>query len=575
MRREIFITLCSVLSAVFLTSYLFIFFLFRSVLFQEIRQQQINLQKYNETIFTSYIDSFSMVPFQLVNDEEIGELANTNNSSYLDMFRARELLRKKFNNYLNQQLFTSNLDCRILFYLNDTLPMDSYCDAYTLSEHVALRTCQVYSSRLVKDQEWYKRTGKITWSPYFFINKDTDELCYSKYVYNYAINSSSEGIGTVVIAIPENAFLEKISAGSITPNSRFFLSNEYQELLYASSEVSDSLFLSALSKSSGQILRDSTSHERYLVSTSSMNQDLFLTFLTPLSDIEQIVITAPDEGLKGAKIHLKMASVGATMNIIMASVTARGRTVIENAAKEPEIIDLATFLNNMGAKIRGAGTDTIRIDGVDRLEAKVPHTIIPDRIEAGTYISMAACIGNGIRIHNIIAEHLDAFLAKVEEMGVVIDTDEDSLFVYPAGDLRMVQVKTGTYPGFATDLQQPITPLLLTAKTGEGVIIDPIYKVITGDEKALTAAPGVGKKLAQRILLELKDKIAKETQEIGLPASAGGAALGSGSKAAEAAAALAVLGYTQQDISAALKGVDVETLPLEEIVRQSLKKMVK
>lgn len=292
MRRKIFITLCSVLSAVFLTSYLFIFFLFRSVLFQEIRQQQINLQKYNETIFTSYIDSFSMVPFQLVNDEEIGELANTNNSSYLDMFRARELLRKKFNNYLNQQLFTSNLDCRILFYLNDTLPMDSYCDAYTLSEHVALRTCQVYSSRLVKDQEWYKRTGKITWSPYFFINKDTDELCYSKYVYNYAINSSSEGIGTVVIAILENAFLEKISAGSITPNSRFFLSNEYQELLYASSEVSDSLFLSALSKSSGQILRDSTSHERYLVSTSSMNQDLFLTFLTPLSDIEQIVITA-------------------------------------------------------------------------------------------------------------------------------------------------------------------------------------------------------------------------------------------------------------------------------------------
>lgn len=292
MRRKIFITLCSVLSAVFLTSYLFIFFLFRSVLFQEIRQQQSNLQKYNETIFTSYIDSFSMVPFQLVNDEEIGELANTNNSSYLDMFRARELLRKKFNNYLNQQLFTSNLDCRILFYLNDTLPMDSYCDAYTLSEHVALRTCQVYSSRLVKDQEWYKRTGKITWSPYFFINKDTDELCYSKYVYNYAINSSSEGIGTVVIAIPENAFLEKISAGSITPNSRFFLSNEYQELLYASSEVSDSLFLNALSKSSGQILRDSTSHERYLVSTSSVNQDLFLTFLTPLSDIEQIVITA-------------------------------------------------------------------------------------------------------------------------------------------------------------------------------------------------------------------------------------------------------------------------------------------
>ena len=137
MRRKIFITLCSVLSAVFLISYLLIFFLFRSVLFQEIRQQQVNLQKYNETIFTSYIDSFSMVPFQLVNDEEIGELANTDSDSYLDMFRARELLRKKFNKYLNQQLFSSNLDCRILFYLNDNIPLASYCDAYTLSEHVA------------------------------------------------------------------------------------------------------------------------------------------------------------------------------------------------------------------------------------------------------------------------------------------------------------------------------------------------------------------------------------------------------------------------------------------------------
>lgn len=190
---------------------------------------------------------------------------------------------------------------------------------------------------------------------------------------------------------------------------------------------------------------------------------------------DQIIITAPEEGLKGAKIHLKMPSVGATMNIIMASVTAKGQTIIENAAKEPEIIDLATFLNNMGATIRGAGTDSIRIEGVDQLKAQIPHTIIPDRIEAGTYVSLAACIGNGIRIHNIIEEHLDSYLAKVEEMGVVIDADEDSLFVYPAGELKMVQVKTDVYPGFATDLQQPITPLLLTAKTGEGVVIDNIY----------------------------------------------------------------------------------------------------
>ncbi|WP_270262355.1 UDP-N-acetylglucosamine 1-carboxyvinyltransferase [Lactobacillus panisapium] len=190
---------------------------------------------------------------------------------------------------------------------------------------------------------------------------------------------------------------------------------------------------------------------------------------------DQITITAPATGLKGATIHLEMPSVGATMNIIMASVTAQGQTVIENAAKEPEIIDLATFLNNMGATIRGAGTDSIKIEGVEKLEARAPHTIIPDRIEAGTYISLAGCIGNGICIHNIIEEHLDSYLAKVEEMGVVIDADEDSLYVYPAGDLKMTQIKTGAYPGFATDLQQPVTPLLLTAKTGEGVIIDRIY----------------------------------------------------------------------------------------------------
>ena len=196
---------------------------------------------------------------------------------------------------------------------------------------------------------------------------------------------------------------------------------------------------------------------------------------TVKNENDQVIITAPEQGLQGANIHLAMPSVGATMNIIMAAVTAKGQTVIDNVAKEPEIIDLATFLNNMGAVIRGAGTETIRIEGVDHLEAQVPHTIIPDRIEAGTYISLAACIGEGIKIHNIIEEHLDSFLAKVEEMGVVTEVQEDSLYVYPAGELKMIQVRTDPYPGFATDLQQPITPLLLTAKKGEGVIIDNIY----------------------------------------------------------------------------------------------------
>ncbi|MFD1430996.1 MULTISPECIES: UDP-N-acetylglucosamine 1-carboxyvinyltransferase [Lacticaseibacillus] len=187
-----------------------------------------------------------------------------------------------------------------------------------------------------------------------------------------------------------------------------------------------------------------------------------------------IKIVAPKEGLHGARIFLDMVSVGATINVILAAVTATGRTVIENAAKEPEIIDLATYLNNMGAQVRGAGTDVIRIEGVPELAAHNAHTIIPDRIEAGTYLAMAAAIGDGVQVKNIISEHLDAFLAKLEEMGVVMDVGEDSIFVYPAGDLKMVQIKTMPYPGFATDLQQPITPLLLKAE-GEGIIVDTIY----------------------------------------------------------------------------------------------------
>ncbi|WP_125706622.1 UDP-N-acetylglucosamine 1-carboxyvinyltransferase [Lacticaseibacillus daqingensis] len=187
-----------------------------------------------------------------------------------------------------------------------------------------------------------------------------------------------------------------------------------------------------------------------------------------------IAIRAPKEGLHGARIFLDMVSVGATINLILAAVTAHGRTVIENAAKEPEIIDLATYLNNMGAQVRGAGTDVIRIEGVAELAAHNAHTIIPDRIEAGTYLAMAAAMGDGVKVQNIISEHLDAFLAKLEEMGVTMDVGEDSIFVYPSGDLRMVQIKTMPYPGFATDLQQPITPLLLKAQ-GEGIIVDTIY----------------------------------------------------------------------------------------------------
>lgn len=180
------------------------------------------------------------------------------------------------------------------------------------------------------------------------------------------------------------------------------------------------------------------------------------------------------ERLHGASIYMDTVSVGATINTMLAAVKAKGRTVIENAAREPEIIDVATLLNNMGAHIRGAGTDIIVIEGVDQLHG-TRHQVIPDRIEAGTYISMAAAIGEGVQINNVLYEHLEGFIAKLEEMGVRMTVSEDSVYVEKQHNLKAINIKTAPYPGFATDLQQPITPLLLTAK-GRGLIIDTIYE---------------------------------------------------------------------------------------------------
>ena len=178
--------------------------------------------------------------------------------------------------------------------------------------------------------------------------------------------------------------------------------------------------------------------------------------------------------LHGANIYMDTVSVGATINTILAAVKAEGRTVIENAAREPEIIDVVTLLNNMGAHIRGAGTDIIIIDGVPQLHG-TRHQVIPDRIEAGTYIALAAAIGEGIQINNVLYEHLESYIAKLEEMGVRMTISEDSIFVEKQTGLKAIQIKTSPYPGFATDLQQPITPLLLTA-VGRGRIVDTIYE---------------------------------------------------------------------------------------------------
>ncbi|SJZ43782.1 UDP-N-acetylglucosamine 1-carboxyvinyltransferase [Pilibacter termitis] len=181
-------------------------------------------------------------------------------------------------------------------------------------------------------------------------------------------------------------------------------------------------------------------------------------------------------GLVGTHIFMDNVSVGATINIMLAAVRAKGRTIIENAAREPEIIDVATLLNNMGAKVRGAGTDEIRITGVETLHG-TRHSVVPDRIEAGTYLALAAAQGtkNGITVNNVLYEHLESYIAKLEEMGVEMVIREDSITVKPAEKLKMIKVKTYPYPGFPTDLQQPITPLLLKAE-GLGEVMDTIYE---------------------------------------------------------------------------------------------------
>lgn len=179
------------------------------------------------------------------------------------------------------------------------------------------------------------------------------------------------------------------------------------------------------------------------------------------------------EKLEGAKIFLDIASVGATMNIMLAAVLAEGKTVIENAAKEPEIIDLATFLNKMGASVKGAGTSVISIEGVEKLNGST-HEIIPDRIEAGTYIIMAAAMGEEVRIENIIPLHLEALTSKLEEMGVNIETGTDYVIVRSNGQLKAIDIQTLPYPGFATDLQQPLTTLMTQAE-GQSIVRETIY----------------------------------------------------------------------------------------------------
>ena len=186
-----------------------------------------------------------------------------------------------------------------------------------------------------------------------------------------------------------------------------------------------------------------------------------------------ICAKASGDRMKGANIYLDVVSVGATMNIMMAAALADGTTVIENAAKEPHIVDLANFLNSMGANIKGAGTDTIRIFGVDKLHGGT-YAIIPDQIEAGTYMAAVAACGGQVLVRGIIPKHMDCITAKLQEMGVQVEEQDDTLLVRRSGKLRRTNVKTLPYPGFPTDMQPQITVALCLAE-GTSMVTEGVW----------------------------------------------------------------------------------------------------
>ena len=183
--------------------------------------------------------------------------------------------------------------------------------------------------------------------------------------------------------------------------------------------------------------------------------------------------TAKGGRLKGATVYLDVVSVGATMNIMMAAVLAEGVTTIENAAKEPHIVDLANFLNSMGADIKGAGTDSIRIRGVEKLSGG-SYCIIPDQIEAGTYMAAVAAAGGQVLIKNVIPKHMDCISAKLMEMGVHIEEQDDTLLVRRSEPLQRANVKTQPYPGFPTDMQPQIAAVLSIAD-GTSIITEGVW----------------------------------------------------------------------------------------------------
>lgn len=182
---------------------------------------------------------------------------------------------------------------------------------------------------------------------------------------------------------------------------------------------------------------------------------------------------APESGLRGSRVNLDVASVGATMNIMLCAVLSEGTTIIENAAKEPHIVDLANFLNAMGAKVSGAGTDVIKVRGVRSLRGGF-YSIIPDQIEAGTYMAAVAAVGGDVLVQNVIPKHMDCISAKLREMGAKVTEYDDAIRVQRSGILRRSNVKTAPYPGFPTDMQPQIA-VCMSLASGVSVITEGVY----------------------------------------------------------------------------------------------------
>lgn len=190
--------------------------------------------------------------------------------------------------------------------------------------------------------------------------------------------------------------------------------------------------------------------------------------------IEHGAVTVEAEHLHGANIFFDVVTVGATINVMIAATLAEGTTILENVAKEPHVVDVANFLNSMGADIKGAGTDVIRVKGVEKLQG-CNYSVIPDQIEAGTFMIAAAATKGDVTIKNVIPKHLESIAAKLIEMGARVEEGDDSIRVYVEGELKGVNVKTAPYPGFPTDVQQPMSALLSTVP-GKSLIAESIWE---------------------------------------------------------------------------------------------------